>query len=208
MNRKLTFIARTSAFSLIILSLVILPSTVGKTNNVSPTAGAVMCACCADDGEWYQRAERITADMRKEINRVRFSEATNGLSGMEDAPFSDGKFELTRSNDMRHWQLKYVGAQGKNGTLSFPVPIRLVNFGADVHDGQLGGGGGPLLYKEWRFDGSATGTGAFKMWKNAKFRLVLQGRGNHCTQAEDFKHWNLSVDHGSTSLSVYGAATQ
>ena len=69
----------------------------------------MFCACCADDGEWYQRAERITADMRKEINRVNFSEATNGMSGVEDAPFSEGKFELTRSNDMRRWQLKYVG---------------------------------------------------------------------------------------------------
>ncbi|MFZ0750556.1 MAG: hypothetical protein WAM70_14430, partial [Pyrinomonadaceae bacterium] len=150
----------------------------------------------------------ITVDMRKEINRVGFSEATNGISGVEDAPFSEGKFELTRSNDMRRWQLNYVGAPRKSGSLSLTIPLRLVNFGADVHDGQQGGGGGPLLYKEWRFDGSATGTGVFKTWRGAKFRLVLQGRGNHCTQAEDFKHWNLSVNHGSTSLSVYGAVVR
>ena len=41
--------------------------------------------------------------------------------------------------------------------------------------GQQGGGGGPLLYKEWRFEGSATGAGVFKTWRGAKFRLVLQG---------------------------------
>ena len=206
MNRTLIVSARISVFSLIILSLVSLPTALGNTSK-APPAARMMCACCADDGEWYQRAERITVDMRKEINRVRFSEATNGLSGMEDAPFSDGKFELTRSTDMR-WQLKYAGAQGKSGTLTLPVPIRLVNFGADVHDGQQGGGGGPLLYKEWRFEGSANGTGVFKMWRKSIFRLVLQGRGNHCTQAEDFKHWNLSVNHRSTSLSVYGSVTQ
>jgi hypothetical protein len=204
MNLKVISIARASAFGAVILSLVILPTAPGKANKALPTAGPVMCACCADDGEWYQRSERITADMRKEINRVKFSEATNGMSGMEDAPFSDGRFELTRSNDSR-WQLKYTGAPGKSGTLSLPIPLRLVNFGADVHDGQQGGGGGPLLYKEWRFDGSSTGTGVFRTWRTAKFRLVLQGRGNHCTQAEDFKHWNLSVSQGSTSLSVYGS---
>jgi hypothetical protein len=198
--------ARITVFSLTIVSLITLHTVLGKTSK-APPANAMMCACCADDGEWYQRAERLTADMRKEVNRVRFSDATNGLSGMEDAPFSDGKFELTRANNMQ-WQLKYAGAPGKSGTLSLPIPLRLVNFGADVHDGQQGGGGGPLLYKEWRFDGSANGTGVFKTWRNSKFRLVLQGRGNHCTQAEDFKHWNLSVNHGASSLSVYGSVTQ
>ena len=207
MNRKLTHIVRVSVLIAAAVSATIFStSRVATSNNAA--APPMFCACCADDGEWYQRAERLTADMRKELNRVNFSEATNGMSGAEDAPFSEGKFELTRSNDLRHWQLKYVGDQGKNGSLSLPVPLRLVNFGADVHDGQQGGGGGPLLYKEWRFDGSATGTGVFKTWRGAKFRLVFQGRGNHCTQAEDFKHWNLSVSHRSTSLSVYGAVVK
>jgi hypothetical protein len=205
MNRKLTSMARASAFSLIILAFVIIPTAPGKTSEAPPAARAMMCACCAEDGEWYQRAERITTDMRKEINRVKFTEANNGMSGMEDAPFSDGKFELTRINS-RSWKVKYV-AGGKSGTLSLTVPIRLMNFGVDVHDGQMGGGGGPLLYKEWRFEGSATGTGVFKGWANSKFLLVLQGRGNHCTQAEDFKHWNLMVHHGAKSLGLYGSVT-
>ena len=207
MNRKLTRIVRVSVLIAAGVSVTIFSTSKVETSK-DTAARPMFCACCADDGEWYQRAERITADMRQEINRVGFSDATNAMSGMEDGPFSEGKFELTRSNDMRRWQLKYVGAQGKSGSLSLPIPLRLVNFGADVHDGQQGGGGGPLLYKEWRFDGSAIGTGVFKTWRGAKFRLVLQGRGNHCTQAEDFKHWNLSVNHRSTSLSVYGAVVQ
>ncbi|HEX5704681.1 MAG TPA: hypothetical protein VFX97_15885 [Pyrinomonadaceae bacterium] len=207
MNRKLIHIVRMSVLIAAAVSATIFSTSKVATSNKA-AAPPMFCACCADDGEWYQRAERLTAEMRKEINRVNFSEAKNGMSGSEDAPFSDGEFELTRSNDMRHWQLKYVGAQEKSGSLTLPIPLRLVNFGADVHDGQQGGGGGPLLYKEWRFDGSATGTGVFKTWRGAKFRLVLQGRGNHCTQAEDFKHWNLSVNHRSTSLSVYGAVVR
>ena len=207
MNRTLTHIVRVSVLIAAAVSVTIFSTSKVETSK-DAAARPMFCACCADEGEWYQRAERITADMRKEINRVGFSDATNGMSGMEDGPFSDGKFELTRSNDMPRWHLKYVGAQGKSGSLSLPIPVRLVNFGADVHDGQQGGGGGPLLYKEWRFDGSATGTGVFKTWRSAKFRLVLQGRGNHCTQAEDFKHWNLSVNHRSTSLSVYGAVVR
>ena len=207
MNPKLTHIVRMSVLIAAAVFVVIL-STSRVATSTKATAPSMFCACCADDGEWYQRAERITADMRTEINRVKFSEATNGMSGEEDAPFSEGTFELTRSSDMRRWQLKYVGAQGKSGSLSLAIPLRLVNFGADIRDGQQGGGGGPLLYKEWRFDGSATGSGVFKTWRSAKFRLILQGRGNHCTQAEDFKHWNLSVNHGSTSLSVYGVVAR
>src|SRR5687768_15602821 len=182
MNRKLNQIVLVSALIATAVSPTIL-STSRVATSKNAAAQPMFCACCADDGEWYQRAERLTADMRKEISRVNFSEVTNGMSGVENAPFSEGKFELTRSSDMRHWQLKYVGSQGKSGSLSLPIPLRLVNFGADVHDGQQGGGGGPLLYKEWRFDGSATGAGVFKSWKGAKFRLVFQGRGNHCTQA-------------------------
>jgi len=205
MNRRLIHIVRVSVLIAAAVSATIFSTSRAATSNHA-TAPPMFCACCAEDGEWYQRAERITADMRKEINRFNFSGATNGMSGVEDAPFSEGKFELTRSNDMRRWELKYVG--GKSGSLSLPIPLRLVNFGADVHDGQQGGGGGPLLYKEWRFDGSATGTGVFRTWSGAKFRLVFQDRGNHCTQAEDFKHWNLSVNHRSTSLSVYGAVVR
>ena len=208
MNRKLPAILRISLLIVAAVSVTTILSSARVATGDNAAARPMFCACCADDGEWYQRAERITADMRKEINRVKFSEATNGMSGAEDSPFSEGKFELTRSNDMRRWQLNYVGAQGKSGSLSLTIPLSLVNFGADVHDGQQGGGGGPLLYKEWRFDGSATGTGVFKTWRSSRFRLVLQGRGNHCTQAEDFKHWNLSVNKGSTSLSLYGAVVR
>ena len=206
MSRKLIPILGISVLIVTAVSITTIFSTARVATGDS--AAPLFCACCADDGEWYQRAERITADMRKEINRVKFSEVTNGMRGTEDSPFSEGKFELTRSNDMRRWQLNYVGAPNKSGSLSLTIPLRLVNFGADVHDGQQGGGGGPLLYKEWRFDGSATGTGVFKTWRSAKFHLVLQGRGNHCTQAEDFKHWNLSINHRSTSLSLYGTVVR
>lgn len=209
MNGKLTSIIRAAAYGLILISVVLFPQSLQGNNNLSH-ANSLFCACCADDGEWYQSSESITADMRKEINRVKFSEVTELSRGEQDAgSLPEGKFELAQSKDMRHWQLKFSGSQGKTGTLSLPIPLRLVSFGADVHDGQQGGGGGPLLYKEWRFDGAVSGTGVFKNWRrNARFRMVLQGRGNHCTQAEDFKNWNLSVNQGSKSLSFYGAVVR
>jgi hypothetical protein len=209
MNGKLTSIARGVAYSLILIALTMFLSLPAGVSNVS-SAEAMFCACCADAGDWYQRAEKIDADMQKEISRVKFSEATNTSRDTDGEVFLDGKFELSQSKDSRHWQLRLGGSQGKSGALSLRIPLRLVSFGADVHDGQEGGGGGPLLYKEWRFEGPVTGTGVFKSWKGtaAKFHLVLQGRGNHCTQAEDFKHWILYVNNGPTSLSFYGSISK
>ena len=34
--------------------------------------------------------------------------------------------------------------------------------------------------------------------------LILQGRGNNCLQAGDFKHWRLEVTGGKRKLTVYG----
>ena len=68
MHLKLTHIVRVSVLIATAVSATIIStSRVATSDNAA--APPMYCACCADDGEWYQRAERITADMRKEINR-------------------------------------------------------------------------------------------------------------------------------------------
>jgi hypothetical protein len=209
MSGKLTSVARAAAYSFVFVALTTLTVLPTGTRNIS-SAKPFYCACCADEGDWYQTSERIDSGKRQEIERFKYSEATYASRDAEGDAFLDGKFVLSKSTDSRSWQLRLSGGPGKTGTMSLPIPLRLVSFGADVHDGKLGGGGGPLLYKEWRFDGPVTGTGVFKSWQSrgAKFHLILQGRGNHCTQAEDFTHWILYVNRVPVSLSLYGSLSE
>ncbi|MCE9523465.1 MAG: hypothetical protein K8S25_13665, partial [Alphaproteobacteria bacterium] len=85
--------------------------------------------------------------------------------------------------------------QGRAGRISFPLPKKLTRFEVDPRDAAAEpGGNGPVLYKEWRLDGVAKlgGTLAARgQWAHAS--LVLHGRGNSCTSADDFTSWTLSV---------------
>ena len=82
----------------------------------------------------------------------------------------------------------------------------MTSYTADIHDGQTSGGGGPLLYKEWRFEGRVTGTGLFRagIVGPTKYLLVLQGRGNGCQDAGDFKHWRLQIKGRKAEYAFYG----
>ncbi len=79
------------------------------------------------------------------------------------------------------------GIPSNSVTLSLPLSAKMLRYRADVHDGKASGGG-PLLYKEWRFEGPVKGTGFFRpgITPEARYLLVLQGRGNNCDNAEDF----------------------
>ena len=54
------------------------------------------------------------------------------------------------------WRLEFRDGD-KSGTLSLPLAPKVLTYMADIRDGQTSGGGGPLLYKEWRFEGQVRG---------------------------------------------------
>jgi hypothetical protein len=167
------------------------------------SADPLVCACCTDEGEWYQRAGK--SDL-VQLDRVRFA----GTANTYQSPASDGElsmaYNLSHTRNGRRWQLRFRDEQGKTGTLSFMIPLSAVFFGADMHDSEPGGLG-PLLYKEWRLNGTAQAAGIFKSLVKgpARFHLILQGRGRGCTEAEDFKHWTLQINGAGASYSFYGA---
>lgn len=162
-----------------------------------------VCACCTDEGEWYQRTGK--ADLFQ-IDRIRFAAKANTYQ----SPASDGElslaYELSHARSGRRWQLRFRDEQGKTGTLSFIIPLHAVFFGADLHDAEPGGLG-PALYKEWRLSGAVQVTGLFKsvIKGPARFQLILQGRGLGCTEAEDFKHWTLQINAPRESYIFYGS---
>jgi len=174
-----------------------------STAAVTPAAVApLVCACCTDEGEWYQRTGK--ADLFQ-LDRMRFAAKANTYQ----PPSSDGElslaYNLSHTRSGRRWQFSFRDEQGKTGTVSFVLPLNAVHFGADMHDAEPGGLG-PALYKEWRLSGAAQVTGILKslMRGPARFHLILQGRGLGCTEAEDFKYWTLQISSAGKSHTFYG----
>ena len=83
----------------------------------------------------------------------------------------------------------------------------MLTYKVDIHDDKTSAGGGPLLYKEWRFKGNVqTGKGFFQtgIVKPTTYFLVMQGRGNGCDNAEDFTHWRLEINGKKANYKLNG----
>jgi hypothetical protein len=85
-----------------------------------------------------------------------------------------------------------------------PVPAKLGTFRVDPRDGRKSAGGGPLLYKEWRWDGVPKAEGIFLKGAQ-RYSLVFQGHGNRCDDYSDFSHWRLEVTGRNISYALFGA---
>jgi hypothetical protein len=104
------------------------------------------------------------------------------------------------------WNLTFRNGD-ESGTLDLPLPAKMLRYAADIHDGRTKPGyAEPVLYKEWRFEGEAKGTGFFKagIVARTKYFLVFQGRGNSCDKAEDFTHWRLNITGKKADYTFHG----
>lgn len=178
---------------------------------------AHLCACCADRGEWSETTSKIFDFEFEELNQLKFSQTTNlyltaafpeGLSGLgikEEEMSEDFKIALSRS--LNRWTLTFKSNGGQTGALILTLPGQATRFHTDPMDGIGGGGGGPLLYKEFRLRGQASGTGFFAkgIAGGAKFRLIFHGRGNRCLAAEAFKGWSLNISGPRARYTFYGS---
>jgi hypothetical protein len=170
------------------------------------------CACCANDGEYYRSFSKFEAFQRDLMKEIRFDSkallfSTEAGADENGRGISDPKdeYELNGSLANNSFRLTFRDG-GKSGMLTLPLPMKFDNYRVDLRDGQLGGGGGPLLYKEWRFEGVVNGTGLFKhgMVGPTKYFLVLQGRGNNCDNREDFTNWRLEISGRKARYAFYG----
>jgi hypothetical protein len=171
------------------------------------------CACCADDGEYRISTSKPGKYEIELMKRIRFDKTANVFTGSADVQdvvkgitSPAAEYSLSGSLAAKTWKLTF--REGNNlGALNLLLPASFLSFGADVHDGPLGSGGGPLLYKEWRFQGVVKGDGVFSpgLTAPAKYFLVFQGRGNNCDNAEDFTHWRLEITGRKARYAFYGA---
>lgn len=161
------------------------------------------CACCAEPGAYRIGVSKPTASEIGLLEEMRFAQAGH-LYAIHDTELPED-YTVSGMLSGKIWTLTL--SEGMNmGRLNLSRPTKMVSYSADIHDGKTGGGGGPLLYKEWRFEGTASGTGFFKSSAIAptKYFLVLQGRGNNCDNAEDFTNWRLEIKGRRETYSFYG----
>ncbi len=169
------------------------------------------CACCADDGYYSISTKKPESLELGELKKIRFGTADLFTSTGEDnilgiSPIG-GNYSLSGLLQSTIWKMNFKDDTGKTGTLSLTMPPSMVAFAADIHDGRQGGAGGPLLYKEWRFKSKVqSGTGVFQkgIAPGTEYFLVLQGRGNVCTQAEDFTNWRLEITGKKADYAFFG----
>jgi hypothetical protein len=170
------------------------------------------CACCADGGEYRISMAKPDNYKLEQMKRIRFTDAANLFTGeadVEDAvkglAHPAETYSLSGSLVSSSWKLSF--REGNNlGSLNLLLPAKFLSYVVDIHDGQTVGAGGPLLYKEWRFEGTVYGSGVFRggLTAPAKYFLVFQGRGNNCDNAEDFTHWRLEITGRKASYAFFG----
>lgn len=174
---------------------------------------ALACACCAETAWRLDQVETLKPRHTAELGRMRFAkEAKLRITGGEDNSHMQGvkeageSLQLEASRPKERMAFTFRDAQRRSGTLSFPMPNTIAILEVDPRGAETDKGLGPTLYKEWKLTAHATGDGPFKaaVNRNTKITLVLHGRGNACTSADQFTDWTLQVYGPRGKFTLYG----
>lgn len=167
------------------------------------------CACCSDPGTRMDSVVKVSDFHRDQLRGLEFAKEAElfmteaGEDGVKGVSAIAEKYQLAVKMEEKHWRLTFRTEDGKNGTLTLPFPTKLGVFQVDPRDGRKSAGGGPLLYKEWRWDGELTSGGIFDK-NGTRCSLVFQGHGNRCDGGDDFSHWRLEVSGKNVSFALFG----
>ncbi|HXF40677.1 MAG TPA: hypothetical protein VN687_13250 [Blastocatellia bacterium] len=167
---------------------------------------AYTCACCANGGEWEERKGAMNMWEVDVLNGLRL----NGIAAKAGIEEPD-ELRITLLRTQNRWTISVRNTKGAKGALVFRLGKSMTRFIADLPEGiiinsHMGGS----LYKEWRFEGSVWGSGILSTGNapGTRFRLILQGRGNLCPSAEDFKAWILQVSRRDVLYTITGRFEQ
>jgi hypothetical protein len=173
------------------------------------------CACCSDTGTYsLQSNQSISGYVLDQIKGIEFASAAqlftvdgpdpeDQIKGL--ATFSENH-AITAVKESKQWRLKFQAEDGKSGELILVLPSKVATFAVDIHNGETNTAGRPLVYKEWRLEGRATGNEMFKegFAAPARYTLIFQGRGNRCDNADDFTHWRLQISGKKADYAFFG----
>jgi hypothetical protein len=164
------------------------------------------CACCADENEYRINFQRATAYERDIMRDIKFGpKATRH----EPQPASGDEVQYSATGGFigNAWNLNLRNGN-QSGSVTLTLPLKMLSYVVDTHDGLKSPGGGPRLYKEWRFEGRANVTGFLRSSSPTGYFLVLQGSGNRCDNAADFSHWRLELKSPRVRYTLTGELAQ
>lgn len=190
-------------------------------------ADAFACACCAEPGHYSIRTSKPETFELGILKEMKFDRTAELFLTEADFAIIKGldviKEEMSATGwtaepgaigfssvftTAKTWKLNFKTPKGKTGTLTLPIPAEMLSYKVDIHDGKtIGGGGGPLLYKEWRFKGDVqSGTGFLQagIVKPTTYFLVFQGRGNACDEVTNFTNWHLEINGKKAKYEFFG----
>jgi hypothetical protein len=173
-------------------------------------ANAHACACCATAGTWSEYTDSLENYDVEQLNQLQYSPTAKlvvgaaGFATIKGLASESETYTLSHSKNNRSWNFHFTDTKGKAGNLSFSLPPQKTEFGTDFYDKPVADS---RLYKEVRLTGKLAGNGIFASGINndSRYKLILQGRGNHCLSSDDFKHWILEISGPQSSYSFYGS---
>jgi hypothetical protein len=176
---------------------------------------AFACACCTNYGQRNVDVVALDSGKRAELENLRFADKAQLFVGEGDPDTVKGIASPAASYALKAaWRgnqlvLDLRDAAGREGTLTLSVPGKVSIFEVDPRDSP-DQGTGPALYKEWKLTGKAAGSGVFVAGSGSKqlLTLIVQGRGNSCTSANDFAHWTLVMEGPKANYTLFGDLAQ
>lgn len=169
------------------------------------------CACCADKGHYSistSKPSKFVFDTLKQLNLTSAKLYANAgypdnIKGIN--PLGN-EFSIKSNFGANLWNLNFLDNNSKNGNLDLLKPLSMVEYMVDLE---------PTneeikavnLYKEWRFKykvNEATGIFSQGYDKQSEYFLVLQGRGNLCTNIDDFKSYRIEITGRKSNFMFFG----
>jgi len=171
---------------------------------------ALACACCSNPGQRNVAMVPFDAVKRDEIGRLRFAGTAQLFVGEADPADIKGiatpaaRYELSANWDKDRLVFALRDPAGRSGTLSLQRPSRIAIFEVDPRAANPEAE--PALYKEWTLTARAAGAGVFSagLGPSQQLSLILHGRGNSCTSAEQFTHWTLEMKGPKANYLLFG----
>jgi hypothetical protein len=171
---------------------------------------SLACACCAEKGTYSISVQKPDDYILGELQKLKIG-TTNIYS---DAGYPDSVKGINPLGDTftascllknKFWKFEFSDDNNKSGMLNLPLPSTYVDYRVDLQESEEGTDA--ILYREFRFKwkvGSGTGIFLKGIAPATDYFLVLQGRGNNCTDAETFTHWRLEITGKKASYSFFG----
>lgn len=190
---------RTSAVAALAAALLVIPHK------------AQACACCASTGQHTDSVALAPGEYEAgELARVTFAPDAHLFVGegepsdLKGLSATSETFALDVTKSGPTWTMTFTEGGKTAGTLSFRIDQHFNKRAIDARRTLEP----VVLDKQWTVTAPVTGTGMFKLGKQASVSLLLQGKGNSCDNAADFSHWMAIVDGAGFSFHFYGDLAQ